>query len=145
MLKIKLLNKYGKCPTRQTAGSAGYDIYAADTTIVPARSKQIISTGISIQLPTCPLDGHIYCLKIVSRSGLSAKNSLEKGAGLIDADYTGELKIILYNHSDKDYQVNMGDRIAQGIIIMVAIPNVIQVDELNDTDRGGDGFGSTGV
>jgi dUTP pyrophosphatase len=145
MLRVKLLNENGKLPKRQTIGSAGYDIYSAEKITLMANSKAIISTGISIQLPECPIPNHIYCFQIISRSGLSAKNSIEKGAGLIDADYGGELKIILYNYSNTSYDINIGDRIAQGIITMVAIPEIEEVNNIKITERGINGFGSTGL
>ena len=88
----------------------------------------------------------------MSRSGLSARYSVEKGAGLIDADYTGELKVILYNHSPPSpgdpekntYKIAVGDRIAQGVIVAVAVPKVIEITDLTESGRGSNGFGSTG-
>jgi dUTP pyrophosphatase len=166
MLKVKLLNENAQAPKRQTAGAAGYDIYSAEEYTIGPGEKVIVSTGIAIELPKCPIPGHIYCLQIMSRSGLSAKFSIEKGAGLIDADYTGEIKVILYNLSDANgpdaqkntYKINIGDRIAQGVIVAVAIPEVEVVsEEVNDlcsllpgqesnvvSERGHNGFGSTG-
>jgi len=144
MLKIKLLNSNAILPKRQTNGSAGYDIYSAESCTIEPRNQKIISTGISIELPHCPFPNHIYSFHIISRSGLSAKYKIEKGAGLIDADYNGEIKIILYNYNDEKYEIKIGDRIAQGVIIPVAIPEVIEVDELKNTERGIGGFGSTG-
>ncbi len=161
-LKVKLLNDNGRLPQRSTDGAAGYDIYAAENYRIEPGNKGIISTGISIELPKCPLEGHIYCMKLMSRSGLSANHSIEVGAGLIDADYRGEIKVILYNHkprresydsasdiysfnySDIMY-INAGDRIAQGVIIPVAIPEVEEISKLTESARGIAGFGSTGV
>ena len=127
LLKVKLLNKNAKLPQRATDGSAGFDIYSAEEHKLNPGEKAIISTGISIELPPCPFPDHIYCFKIVSRSGLSAKHSVEKGAGLIDADYRGEIKVILYNLKSTEpkqegLHIHIGDRIAQGIIIPVAMP-----------------------
>ena len=157
MLKVKLLNEHACAPKRQTAGAAGYDIYSAKEYTVRPGEKVIVETGIAISLPACPIPGHIYCLQIMSRSGLSAKFSIEKGAGLIDADYTGEVKVILYNLSDANepdalnntYKINVGDRIAQGVIVAVAIPDVEVVSALGAncevvSARGSNGFGSTG-
>jgi dUTP pyrophosphatase len=146
MLKVKRLNEYAKLPKRQTDGSAGYDIYSAEECLIGPGEQKIISTGISIELPICEIPNHIYSFQIISRSGLSAKYKIEKGAGLIDADYNGEIKVILYNYSKDDnvYKINIGDRIAQGIIVAVAIPQVMEVNEIKITDRGIGGFGSTG-
>lgn len=152
MLKVKLLNPHARLPQRQTVGSAGYDIYSAGEYVVLAGQKAIISTGIAIELPKCPIAGHIYCFQIMSRSGLSVNYSIEKGAGLIDADYTGEIKIILYNHSrpipgepEKGaYRIGVGDRVAQGVIVAVAVPDVVEITNLGHSQRGASGFGSTG-
>jgi len=143
-LKVKKLHHNAQLPKRQLSEDAGYDIYSPESITIPARRKCIVSTGIAIQLPECQIPDHIYCFKIISRSGLSVRNNIEIGAGLIDKSYIGEIKVILYNHSDKDHKINIGDRIAQGIIITAAIPKVIEVQELLNTDRGTNGFGSTG-
>lgn len=152
MLKVKLLSANARLPQRQTIGSAGYDIYSAADYVVLAGQKAIISTGIAIELPKCPIAGHIYCFQIMSRSGLSVKYSIEKGAGLIDADYTGEIKIILYNHSQPTpcepekgaYRIAAGDRVAQGVIVAVAVPEVVAITDITQSNRGTGGFGSTG-
>ena len=141
---VKLLHPNAQLPKRQSSEDAGYDIYTPESATILAHSKKIISTGIAIQLPECRIANHIYCFNLISRSGLSAKHSIEKGAGLIDKSYRGELKVVLYNHSDKDYNIQMGERICQGIIIPVAISEVLEVKELSNTDRGTNGFGSTG-
>ena len=83
-----------------------------------------------------------------SRSGLASKKWLEVGAGVIDADYRGEVKVLLHNHSDEDVVFNYGDRIAQLCIIKISeadVEPVMSLDELGDTSRGTDGFGSTGL
>lgn len=155
-LGVKLLNDDANLPKRSTDGAAGYDLYASESCQIKPGNKMVISTGIAIELPDCLIPGHIYCMQIMSRSGLSAKNSIEKGAGLIDKDYKGEIKVILYNHTPrKEYTneeeenldtlyINIGDRIAQGVIVAVAIPEIVELSELTQTKRGTDGFGSTG-
>jgi dUTP pyrophosphatase len=149
-LNVKLLNEHARLPQRSSSGAAGYDIYAAEQCFITPGSKKVISTGISIELPQCPFPGHIYCMKLMSRSGLSVKQSIEVGAGLIDRDYRGEIKVVLRNHSQRQdvpynvLEVNIGDRIAQGVIIPVAIPTVVEVKELTNSARGTGGFGSTG-
>ena len=157
ILGIQLLNKNACLPKRSTDGAAGYDLYAAETCQIKPGEKAIISTGIALELPNCTIPGHIYCMQIMSRSGVSAKKSIEKGAGLIDEDYKGEIKIILYNHKphqkykNKEEEIsdilyiNIGDRIAQGIIVAVAIPEVVEMTKLNESKRGIQGFGSTGI
>lgn len=155
-IKVKLLSPFAKLPNRQTVGSAGYDIYSAESVKIKPGEQKIISTGIVIQLPDCPIENHIYAFEIISRSGLCAKYYIDKKAGLIDSDYTGEIKVILHNYVNKDtskvqphlledYVVNIGDRIAQGIVIMVATYPIIEVTDISETVRGSGGFGSTGI
>lgn len=79
------------------------------------------------------------------RSGLAWKNSIDVGAGVIDADYRGPVGVILYNHSDIDFEVKPGDRIAQLILERIITPQVVEVEDLDPTVRGAGGFGSTGV
>lgn len=143
-LKVKLLHPNALLPKRHYEEDAGYDLYSPESYLLKARQKIKIPIGISIELPKCHIPGHIYCFRIISRSGLSAKYSIEIGAGLIDASYRGELSVILYNHSDYDYIINANDKIAQGIVLPVAIPEVLEVTELTNTIRGNGGFGSTG-
>jgi dUTP pyrophosphatase len=143
-LSVKKLDQRAKLPQRQSKYAAGYDLYSLDEGIVPAKSYSIIRTGISIQLPKLEYP-QVMCMKITSRSGLSAKFGIEVGAGLIDFDYTGEIKVILHNHSNNDYIYNSGERIAQGILQAVYVPDVKEVEELASTERGSNGFGSTGL
>lgn len=82
---------------------------------------------------------------IAPRSGLAWKHSIDVGAGVIDADYRGPVGVILFNHSDVDFEVKIGDRIAQLIIEKIIVPDVEEVDDLDSTVRGSGGFGSTGV
>ena len=79
------------------------------------------------------------------RSGLAWKHSIDVGAGVVDADYRGPVGVILFNHSDMDFEVKAGDRIAQLIIEIIMTPEVIEVDDLDSTVRGVGGFGSTGA
>lgn len=82
--------------------------------------------------------------RVAPRSGLAVKHFLDVGAGVIDCDYRGAVGVVMFNFSDKDFQVTQGDRIAQLIIEKIAMLDVIQVEDLDDTDRGAGGFGSTG-
>lgn len=86
-----------------------------------------------------------FFLCVAPRSGLAWKHSIDVGAGVIDADYRGPLGVILFNHSDVDFEVKVGDRIAQLIIEKIMTPDVLEVDDLDSTTRGTGGFGSTGV
>ena len=82
---------------------------------------------------------------VAPRSGLAWKHSIDVGAGVIDADYRGSVGVILFNHSDVDFEVKLGDRIAQLIIEKIITPEVMEVEDLDCTERGVGGFGSTGV
>jgi len=82
--------------------------------------------------------------RIAPRSGLASKHGLQTGAGVIDSDYRGEVKVLLFNHSDVEFRVDEGDRVAQLILQRIATPEVVCVEELGGTVRGGGGFGSTG-
>ena len=83
--------------------------------------------------------------RVAPRSGLAVKNFIDVGAGVIDCDYRGALGVVLFNHSADDFHIKPGDRIAQLIIEKISTPDVVEVDDLDETARGAGGFGSTGV
>ncbi|KAJ0025575.1 hypothetical protein Pint_08938 [Pistacia integerrima] len=112
---------------------------SATETKVPARGKALVPTDLSIAIP----EG-TYA-RVAPRSGLAWKHSMDVGAGVIDADYRGPVGVILFNHSDVDFEVKAGDRIAQLIIEKIMTPDVLVVEDLDSTLRGEGGFGSTGV
>jgi dUTP pyrophosphatase len=139
MFKVKKLSPNAIIPIRATEGSAGLDISSIEDTIVPAKEWRAVSTGISISVP-------IDCYaRIAPRSGLTFKKGINVGAGVVDSSYTGEVKVILFNHSNEDFEIKSGDRIAQVIFEKIYINDLIEVDELDSTERGDNGFGSTGV
>jgi dUTP pyrophosphatase len=138
-LKFKRLNKNAILPKRGSKFAAGYDLYSVIDCRVEPWSKCAIPTGWAVKVPLG------YYGRVASRSGLSVKNDLETGAGVIDADYRGEVCVILRNLSDVAFNVKTGDRIAQMIIEAITTPDPEEVDELDDTERGAAGFGSTGV
>ncbi|VVB04578.1 unnamed protein product [Arabis nemorensis] len=137
--KVKKLSEKAVLPTRGSSLSAGYDLSSAVDSKVPARGKALIPTDLSIAVP----EG-TYA-RIAPRSGLAWKHSIDVGAGVIDADYRGPVGVILFNHSDVNFEVKLGDRIAQLIIEKIVTPEVIEVEDLDSTVRGEGGFGSTGV
>lgn len=97
-LLVKLLTPNAKVPTRGSPLSAGYDLYAAEDATLPARGKGIVSAGISIAIPA-----ETYG-RIAPRSGLAAKHGIDVGAGVVDCDYRGEVKVVLFNHNDADFK-----------------------------------------
>lgn len=139
-LQVFLRSKAAKAPTKGSAHAAGYDLYASEFATVPAHGQSIVATDISIVVPE-----NTYG-RVAPRLGLAVKCGISTGAGVIDADYRGEVKIVLFNHSDKEFTVTPGDRIAQLILesIVHAEVKLIKEEELTQTVRGGDGFGSTG-
>jgi dUTP pyrophosphatase len=144
-IKIKRLqNSNGlDIPSYATSNSAGIDLQAAisEDIIIKPGKRVLIKTGIAIALP----DG--YEAQIRPRSGLAYKNGITvlNAPGTIDADYRGEIGVILINHSDEDFVVSSGMRIAQMIISSYTKANLTVVDELSETVRGEGGFGSTGL
>ena len=124
-------------PTRAHEADAGLDIYAMNKQIVPARSSAIFETGVHIELPP----DTVGFLK--SKSGLNVKHGI-LSEGVIDEGYTGTIVVKLYNNSHKDYIVNRGDKISQLVVLPVIKPNLTLVDRFAETDRGNNGFGSSG-
>ncbi|KIR41183.1 deoxyuridine 5'-triphosphate nucleotidohydrolase [Cryptococcus deuterogattii 99/473] len=125
-LLVKKLSSSATIPTRGSPLSAGYDLYSAEETVVPARGKALIDSGLSIAVPEGTYG------RVAPRSGLASKHSIDTGAGVIDADYRGPVKVLLFNYSDADFT---------STIVMATI---LEVEDLDVTARGSGGFGSTG-
>jgi dUTP pyrophosphatase len=106
---------------------------------VPARGRAVVPTGLSI---ACPPGTYA---RVAPRSGLAVKHFIDTGAGVVDEDYRGAVGVVLFNHSDADFVVRRGDRVAQLILERIVTPAVVEVDSLDDTARGAGGYGSTGV
>lgn len=148
-LKVKRITRprpddAGACaPFYATPGSAGLDLSAAlerPVTILPGE-RAVIPTGLAVEIPSRYLVGLMF-----SRSGLAARHgiSLANGVGVIDSDYTGEIMCVLQNNGGEPYTIYPGDRIAQLVLVPIAVADVLFVDELGTTARGDGGFGSTG-
>lgn len=135
-MKIKLETN-AIMPTRAHSTDAGLDLYSPYNQEIHPRSSVVFDTGVHIELPkgTAGL--------LVSKSGLSAKFNL-MSSGLIDEGYTGSIRVQLYNHSDHMYNVKRGDKISQLVVIPILTPDLELVDELESTERGDKGFGSSG-
>ena len=144
-LNVKLLNDSAKPPVRATDDAVGYDLFCCDAYTINAYDKALISTGISIQINynNLNIDETIYA-RIAPRSSIAYKLMTDIGAGVIDKDYRGELKILIFNHSNSTIIFKTGDKIAQLILEKAIIPPVCIVDVLDNTERGAGGFGSTG-
>lgn len=138
-LFVKKISNDATIPTRATSESIGYDLYSAKSKTIKSKSIEIFSTGIQIILPPSCYG------RIAPRSGLSIVG-IDVLAGVIDRDYTGDIQVVLINHSLQDLHINVGDRIAQLICEVALTPNVIEFSgDLDETQRGEFGFGSTGV
>ena len=139
---VKKLDPNVQLPSYKTKGSSGMDLIAfiKDTITIAPNTSALIPTGISVAIPS---DVEI---QIRPRSGLAAKSSISvlNTPGTIDSDYRGELKIILFNHSKKEFVVRNNDRMAQMVLMPVLKIDFEEVDDLPDTLRGSGGFGSTG-
>ena len=139
---VKKLNPKVKLPSYKTEGSSGMDLMAfiENKIIIAPNTSILIPTGLSVAVPDdCEI-------QIRPRSGLAAKSNISvlNTPGTIDSDYRGELKVILFNHSNKEFVVNHNDRIAQMVLVPVLKVDFEEVDILPDTLRGSGGFGSTG-
>ena len=137
-LRVKLLSPKATLPVKGTTLAAGYDLSSAQQLIIPVNGRALVQTDISLSVPKGTYG------RIAPRSGLAVKHGITTGAGVIDADYTGPIGIVLFNHGNQDFQIKEGDRIAQLILEQIANRPVIQVQELTHTTRGDKGFGSTG-
>lgn len=127
-------------PTRGSAGAAGFDLYSADGYVVMPGHRMVVSTGIAVKLPVGTYG------RVAPRSGLAVKHGLDILAGVIDPDYTGELKVVLVNTDMRiPFFIKPGYRIAQLILECYVAADVVEVHgEFEATDRGATGFGSTG-
>lgn len=143
MVNIKIVTRDGYLPGYETSGSAGMDIRASveGQIVLPPGKRALIPTGLFMEIP----EG--YEVQIRARSGLAIKNGigLVNGIGTIDSDYRGEIMVPLINLGDEDFVVKNGDRIAQMVVCAYAKATFDVVGELDETERGAGGFGSTGV
>ena len=142
MSTIKAITRSGKLPEYETEGSSGMDLRAfleSPVNIAPGE-RALIPTGLFLEIP----EG--MEVQIRARSGLAIRNgiSLINGIGTVDSDYRGEVMVPLVNLGQDSFTVNDGDRIAQMVVCSYVRVDMVAVDEIEDTDRGAGGFGSTG-
>lgn len=140
-IKIKKIHPQAIVPKYHSNGAAGFDLHACETCVIQAGKIGLIKTGL-----TMAIEGG-FELQIRPRSGLAFKNSISvlNAPGTIDSDYRGEIGVLLINHSQVDFVVYVGDRIAQGIIAQVFQAHFEECNELDSTQRGINGFGSSGI
>ena len=140
-IEVLMVAQSGLEPTYAHAGDAGLDLKAAADMQIPAHKFVTVPTGVALALPVG------YVALVHPRSGLAAKNGITvlNAPGTVDAGYRGEIAVTLINHSDQDFSISRGDRIAQLVIQEVAHATLVAVEQLPDSARGSSGFGSTGV
>ena len=136
-MKIKL-EPWAYMPERAHSTDAGADLRVPYNTTIMPKSSVVIDTGVHIELPPNTMG------VLKSKSGLNVKHDITTVDGVIDVGYTGSIAVKLFNHSDKPYELKAGDKISQLVIVPILTPNFELVDELDETERGNGGFGSTG-
>lgn len=137
VLRFRKLNPTAKAPTRAHPDDAGLDLYAVDGADLRPGASAMVATGVSVEVP----EGHVGL--ILDRSSM-ARLGLKTAGGVIDAGYRGEVGVILWNISKQAHRLSAGDRIAQLLIVPIAVPAVEEAEDLTETERGAKGFGSTG-
>ena len=136
-LRIKVLSSKAKMPAKGSRMAAGHDLYAMEVVFILVKGQTLVDIGLAIGLP-----GGTYA-RIAPRSGLAKKKRINVGGGVIDADYTREVKVILMNHGTQDCLIQAGERMAQIIVEKINTETAVQVEHLANTDHGTKGFGST--
>lgn len=132
-----MLDNGAKMPTKAHRADAGFDLYSRETVIVSAKESATFDTGVHLQIP----EGFVGFLK--SKSGLNVKHGITS-EGVIDSGYTGSIVVKLYNHSGKDYKVQIGDKISQIVLLPIAMTDLELVKDFENSERGNNGFGSSG-
>jgi dUTP pyrophosphatase len=139
-LKIKKLNTEAVIPAYQTKEAAGFDLHSIEDVVINPGERKLIGTGLAFEIE------YGYEVQIRPRSGLAYKHGITvlNTPGTIDSDYRGEIKVLLINLGSEPFEIKKGERIAQAVVAPVIQAEIIEVDELSDTQRGSGGFGSTG-
>ena len=139
-IPVKRLNEKAVMPQYGSDGAAAMDLFSTEEHTITPGETQFVSTGIAMAIP----EGYVGL--IFARSGLSCKQDLAPAnkVGVIDSDYRGEIKVALHNHGKQDRTIEVGQRVAQMAIVPVVQASLSWVDDLDDTNRGEGGFGSTG-
>jgi dUTP pyrophosphatase len=141
IVKFAKTHEDAREPTRGSAGAAGFDLYAVEDVVIAAGERAILNTGIVFEIP----EGHYG--RVAPRSGLAAKFGIDVLAGICDFDYRGSVCVILLNTGKEEFHVKKGDRVAQFIFEKITIAEELEEvshEDLTQTERGANGFGSTG-
>ncbi len=140
VLKIKKLNSKAVIPSYQTEEAAGFDLHSIENTVINPGERKLIGTGLAFEIERG------YEVQIRPRSGLAFKHGITvlNSPGTIDSDYRGEIKVLLINLGSEPFEIKCGERIAQAVVAPVIQAEIVEVENLSDTERGSGGFGSTG-
>jgi dUTP pyrophosphatase len=140
ILKIKKLNEKAIIPAYQSEEAAGFDLHSIEDIVIKVGERKLIGTGLAFEIEKG------FEVQIRPRSGLAFKHGITvlNSPGTIDSDYRGEIKVLLVNLGEEDFEIKKGERIAQAVIAPVVQAEFEEVKELSDTKRGSGGFGSTG-
>ena len=139
-MKVKILKEDPevKSPNYANPGDAGMDFYSAESVVIKVNERKVVKTGIKMAIP----EGYVGL--IWDKSGLAAKKGVKTMAGVIDAGYRGEVGVVLHNLGQEDFEIEKNMKIAQMLIQPIHSPDVEEVNDLDETQRGEGGFGSTG-
>jgi len=138
-LRINRVEQNAIVPTKGTRMAAGHDIYTLKDGTIPAQRQMLVDRGIAIGLPRGTYG------RLAARSGMASKHGIAVGGSVIEADYTSEIKVILRNHGNAIYEFKAGDRIAQLIVQKITTHDAMEIDNLDDRERGTGGFGSRDI
>lgn len=140
-LRIKRMHDDAKMPLQARAGDAGMDLFSVEEQVIPAKAWRLVKTGLQIELPA-GTEGQVR-----PRSGLALKHGITvlNSPGTIDEGYRGEVGVVLINHSDVDFTIEKHMRIAQLVVQLVPQVTLVEVSDVTETERGAQGFGSSGV
>lgn len=137
-LRFKRLHPGAKLPTRGSALAAGLDLYSVERVALQPGARAAVRTGLAVAIP----EG--FYGRVAPRSGLAVRQGLDTMSGVIDSDYRGEILCVLVNLGDAPIEIEPGARVAQLIIEKIALPEAVWAEDLDETERGAGGFGSTG-
>ncbi len=138
LLRFKQLDPSATLPTRGSLQAAGLDLYAIEDVVIESKQRALVRTGLAVAIP----EG--YYGRVAPRSGLAVQKGLDVLAGVIDADYRGEIRCALYNSGAEAIELTAQTKICQLIIEKIITPAAVWANEISETDRGSGGFGSTG-
>ena len=137
-LHFKRLHPEAKLPTRGSAGAAGLDLYAVERVTLEPGVRASVRTGLAVAVPAG------FYGRVAPRSGLAVRHGIDVLAGVIDSDYRGEILCALVNHGREPFEIEPGARVAQLVVEAIATPEPVWAEDLEETERGAGGFGSTG-